>query len=56
MECEEVKPEERALWRAQDALVEAMPHALAEAFQKVEAEFFQNTKVIAWPLFPFLLH
>ena len=44
-DCDVVKPEERALWRAQDAIVEAMPHALSDAFQKVEADFFEHTKV-----------
>lgn len=44
-DCDVVKPEERALWRAQDAIVEAMPRALSDAFQKVEADFFEHTKV-----------
>ncbi len=49
-DCDVVKPEERALWRAQDALVEAMPHALSEAFQKVEADFLEHTKVRPSPV------
>ncbi len=45
VECDVVKEEDKVLWRAQDAIVQALPHALSDAFQKVEADFFENTKV-----------
>ncbi len=44
-ECDVVKEEDRMLWCAQDAIVQALPHALSDAFQKVEADFFEHTKV-----------
>lgn len=44
-ECDVVKEEDRMLWHAQDAIVQALPHALSDAFQKVEADFFEHTKV-----------
>lgn len=43
--CDAIKPEERTLWEAQDILAGALPQALSEAFQSVEQDFLQTTKV-----------
>ena len=44
-QCDEVREEDQALWASQDVLVGALPHALSEAFQTVEQDFLQSTKV-----------
>ena len=43
--CDEVRAEDQALWASQDVLVGSLPHALSEAFQIVEQDFLQSTKV-----------
>ena len=43
--CDVIKPEERCLWEAQDILTGALPQALSEAFQTVEHDFLQTSKV-----------
>ena len=45
--CDAIKAEERSLWEAQDILAGALPQALSEAFQAVEHDFLQTTKVRA---------
>ena len=43
--CDVIKPEERSLWEAQDVLTGFLPQALSEAFQTVEQDFLQTSKV-----------
>ncbi len=43
--CDAIKPQERSLWEAQDILAGALPQALSEAFQTVEHDYLQTSKV-----------
>ena len=49
-ECDAVSAEERSLWARQDALSEGLPQALAEAFQRVDADFASQCKARFRPL------
>ena len=48
--CDAIKPQEHSLWEAQDILAGALPQALSEAFQTVEHDFLQTTKVCGLPI------
>ena len=43
--CKKLSEEDWVVWEQQEALVSGLPEALVEAFQKLQSEFFETTKV-----------
>ena len=43
--CSRLGGEDWALWQGQDRVIDALPAALTSAFQRVQADFFENCKV-----------
>ena len=43
--CKKLSEEDWMVWEQQEALVSGLPEALVEAFQKLQSDFFETTKV-----------
>ena len=43
--CSRLEGADWALWQRQDRVIDALPAALTSAFQRLQADFFENCKV-----------
>ena len=43
--CSRLEGPDWALWQGQDRVIDALPAALTSAFQRLQADFFENCKV-----------